>query len=424
MIQDASDFLRALWLPVAVLAAAALLLAPPFAILPEVAAVPAYLVDGAALIGACFAWRFGRSRAVFALIAVALVEVTLTDLADRPPSPDAIGQVLYPAVALLAPLNLALIGCLDERGVLTMSGASRLAVLFLQVVLVAWLVGIAGPGVQRFAADLLHLRLFPAAVDRWTWLTQPALVAFAIAAAVLAIKTWRSRTPLDAGLLGALAGIGLALDSVGGSTAPGLFAFAAVLCLVLAVVQESYRMAFVDELTGLPGRRALSLDIKKLNRHYAVAMVDIDRFKSVNDTFGHAVGDQILKLVGAALRRASGAAHAYRYGGEEFTLLFPGLDAETALAEAEIVRQSVAASPFKFRGPDRPMFGARRRGRKAAKLLNELSVTVSIGVAEQGDGGILPEDVLKAADLALYGAKRAGRNQVMRYRPRRQRTAK
>jgi GGDEF domain-containing protein len=412
MIQDASDLLRVLWLPVAVLAAAALLLAPPLAILPQVAALPAYLVHGAALIGAFFAWRFGRSRAVFALIAVALVEVTLV---DAPPGQDAVGQVLYPAVALLAPLNLALIGCLDERGVATLSGASRLAVL------VAWLVGIAGPGVQRVAADLLHLRLFPAEVDRWTWLTQPALIAFAAAAVVLGIKTWRSRTPLDAGLLGALAGIGLALDGVGGSPAPELFAFAAVLCLVLAVVQESYRMAFVDELTGLPGRRALSLDIKKLNRHYAVAMVDIDRFKSVNDTYGHAIGDQILKLVGAALHRSAGGARAYRYGGEEFTLLFPGLDAEAALAEAERVRQGVAASPFKFRGRDRPMFGARRRGKDAAKPLDELSVTVSIGVAEQGDGGILPEDVLKAADLALYGAKRAGRNQVMRYRPRRQR---
>jgi GGDEF domain-containing protein len=327
--------------------------------------------------------------------------------------------VLYPAVALLAPLNLAVLAWRDERGLFSLPGASRLAVLFLQAVLVAWLAAVAGPEVQAAAAALLHLRVLPASVDLWTWLPQPALIAFVLAAVALAVRVWLVRTPLDAGLLGALVGVGLALAGVGGGAAPALFSLAGVLCLVLAVVQESYRMAFIDELTGLPGRRALDLELRSLAGHYAVAMADLDHFKAVNDTYGHGVGDQILKMAAAVLRQARGA-RAYRYGGEEFTLLFAGLDAETAMERAEAVRLEVEASRFKLRGRDRPMFGRQRRGGPAGKAADEIAVTVSLGVAERGDGGSLPEDVLQAADLALYGAKHSGRNKVMRYRPRRQ----
>ena len=422
MIRKAADLLRVFWLPAAVLAAALLLWAPPLPFLPRAPAMPAYLVHGAALIGGFLGWRFGCSRAVFALVVLVLVALTLDKLVPAAPGGDAMGRVLYPAVALLVPLNLALLGCLPERGLFTLSGASRLALLFLQAVLVTLLAGAAGPELRRDADWLLHLRALPKDLDLWTWLPQPALVVFTAAALVLAFRAGRSGAPLDAGLVGALAGAGLALHGVGAPPAPTLFLLAGVLCLVLAVVQDSYRMAFVDELTELPGRRALDRDMNSLDGDYVVAMLDVDHFKKVNDTYGHAVGDQILKMVAKALRSARGPATAYRYGGEEFTLLYPGLDAEAAMAEAETVRRAVEASRFRLRGRDRVLAGPGRRGLRN-RGAEELAVTISIGLAESGADGATPHDVLKAADRALYGAKRAGRNRIMRARPGRRRKA-
>jgi GGDEF domain-containing protein len=420
MIARATDLLRIFWLPAAVLAAALLLWAPPLAFMPRIAAVPAYLVHGTALIGAFLGWRFGRSRAVLALAVLALLALALDRLLPTAPGNDASGRLLYPAAALLAAVNLAFLGFMPERGLFTLSGLSRLSLLLLQVVLLAWLVVVAGAELRAGADALLHLRALPESLDRWTWLPQPALYAFVAAALVLALRAWRSGAPLDAGLLGALLGAGLALHGVGAPPAPMLFLLAAVLCLVLALVQDSYRMAFVDELTGLPGRRALDRDMNGLDGAYAVAMLDVDHFKRVNDTYGHAVGDQILKMVAQALRRTRGGAGAYRYGGEEFTLLYPGLDAAAAMAAAETVRREVEASRFHPRGRDRALAGPERRGQRGAKP-EALAVTVSIGLAQSGGDGGTPLEVLKAADRALYGAKRAGRNRVMRARPGRRR---
>jgi GGDEF domain-containing protein len=142
-------------------------------------------------------------------------------------------------------------------------------------------------------------------------------------------------------------------------------------------------------------------------------MVDIDFFKRFNDTHGHDIGDQVLKLVAHRLAEAGGDGIAYRYGGEEFTVLFPQRGVEEALPDLERVRAAVQAYRMAVRGEDRPKKaaeGAKLRGARAPD--KTLSVTVSIGVAAPGDGRHTPHQVLKAADEALYRAKKAGRNRV------------
>src|SRR6185436_12678910 len=94
------------------------------------------------------------------------------------------------------------------------------------------------------------------------------------------------------------------------------FMAAAGAVLVGALMQESHRLAFRDELTGLPGRRALDARLRSLPGRYTVAMVDVDHFKKFNDTHGHDIGDQVLKLVGARLAEVGGSGKAFRYGGE------------------------------------------------------------------------------------------------------------
>ena len=145
-------------------------------------------------------------------------------------------------------------------------------------------------------------------------------------------------------------------------------------------------------------------------------MADVDHFKAFNDTHGHDVGDQVLRMVAAQLRRVSGGGHAYRYGGEEFTLVFPGKTAAESMPHLEAVRRAIEAYQMRLRDkPARPrtdQAGLRRRGARGGRNTRPLRVTVSIGVAERGDALRAPEAVIKAADQALYKAKDGGRNQV------------
>ncbi len=209
----------------------------------------------------------------------------------------------------------------------------------------------------------------------------------------------------------ALVGAFLALRGGGSPLSTALYLAAAGLILVVSLIEESYALAYVDELTGLPGRRALNAALLKLGPRYTLAMVDIDHFKKLNDTHGHLVGDQVLRKVAAALARVTGGGHAFRYGGEEFAVIFPGCSVDETLPHLEGLRQSIEDSAFVVRAIDRP----RRKPKKAIRARRPrktLHVTASVGAAAPNGRVATPNQVLEAADSALYRAKRAGRNRV------------
>lgn len=168
-------------------------------------------------------------------------------------------------------------------------------------------------------------------------------------------------------------------------------------------VNHTLALAVTDELTGLYNRRyferhlALMLGkAQELSRDMAVMLIDMDFFKAVNDTHGHDIGDAVLKEFALRLRRnIRGVDLACRFGGEEFVVLMPDTDYRQAQGVAERVRQAVAERPFEA-GAQRP-----------------LTVTVSVGLALNDSTADTPEMVLKRADIALYRAKREGRNRVI-----------
>ncbi|MHC4697331.1 MAG: diguanylate cyclase [Planctomycetota bacterium] len=160
-------------------------------------------------------------------------------------------------------------------------------------------------------------------------------------------------------------------------------------------------MATTDELTGLVNRRAalerLHENWVSADRHdepLACVMLDIDHFKSVNDTFGHAIGDVALKETAEVMRSAARIEeHLSRIGGEEFLLVCPKTSEDGAAMVAERLRRAVQSHTIKA-------------DQKA------LTITVSLGVAERSPDMLSPDDLLIAADRALYAAKRGGRNRV------------
>jgi diguanylate cyclase (GGDEF)-like protein len=139
-------------------------------------------------------------------------------------------------------------------------------------------------------------------------------------------------------------------------------------------------------------------------------MVDVDHFKRFNDRYGHDAGDHVLRLVAARLAQAPGGGTAYRYGGEEFALLFPGKGADDCLPHLEELRETVATSRFTMRRRFRPR--SKPSAPKGRKTREAIVITVSIGVAERNNRQSTPDQVVMAADKALYRAKEAGRNRV------------
>ncbi|MEE8247410.1 MAG: GGDEF domain-containing protein [Alphaproteobacteria bacterium] len=410
------DAWRALWPSLGLLALAAGVALGAAGELFAVPAIPTFLPVAIAAGAALLAIWLGRFNVVLTLAAVAVAFVALDANLPAAPGADAHGRILYPALALLLPLNIALFAVARERGILTPRGLAKAGFLILQIVGVAGLVWAATPELEAAADAWLHARPLPREADLWTHLPQPALLVYPLASIVLLARLWRSGSPLDAGALSGLVATAWALHAVAEPLLRDLLATTALAALALGLVQESHRLAFVDELTGLPGRRALEAALAKAGRRYAVAMVDIDHFKRFNDSHGHDVGDQVLRLVASRLAGVGGGGRAYRYGGEEFTILFPGRSAESCVGLLERCREAVAAAEFRTRGKGRPAkppkAGRPRRKADGAAL----SVTVSMGLAERGADGGQVEAVLKAADQALYRAKRAGRDRLARAR--------
>jgi diguanylate cyclase (GGDEF)-like protein len=181
---------------------------------------------------------------------------------------------------------------------------------------------------------------------------------------------------------------------------------------VVAVLIDSFNMAFRDELSGIPSRRALMQFVQTLGRKYVVVMADIDHFKKFNDTYGHDVGDQVLKLVASQLNKVSGGGRAFRYGGEEFTLVFPRKTINEVIPHVEVLRRNIADYAIALRGQDRPKHPPKKgQSRKVAKP-KTVSVTCSFGVAERSAEINDFTKILKQADVALYAAKKVGRNCV------------
>ena len=185
-----------------------------------------------------------------------------------------------------------------------------------------------------------------------------------------------------------------------------------LLILVLHTVSQVYGMAFIDELTGLPSRKALNDRLRNLGRRYAICMLDVDHFSQVNNKHGHDTGDDVLKAMAKHLSAVTEGGKAYRYGGEEFAIVFPNREADVAADAIDEIRKAVAKYRFTLRKGAREKSdtsGIRDRG-KASKR-NSLKVTFSAGVAVRASGE-KPEEVMKRADELLYQAKEDGRNRV------------
>jgi diguanylate cyclase (GGDEF)-like protein len=164
-----------------------------------------------------------------------------------------------------------------------------------------------------------------------------------------------------------------------------------------------YRLAITDELTQLFTARHFHTRIEECEHHqqkFGLLMLDLDHFKAINDRWGHLAGDEVLRQVGRLIARTIRVVDsAYRYGGEEFAVLLPERDFPAANGVAKRLRQGVESLKIPLEGG------------------GNVAITVSVGIAISPDDGASAQELVAAADAALYDAKRGGRNRVS-YPPR------
>jgi diguanylate cyclase (GGDEF)-like protein len=370
--------------------------------------------------GMLLAWRFHSSRIFFALVVLFLAQEAIA-LGGGHASPGTPGWTAVRAMAVLVPLDFVLIALMQERGFTVAATAPVGLFLFVESVIVAVFCRAAeelplSPGRAHHLASTFALPGY-------------ALPVFAVAVLVLLGRFLLTRKTADSALLWSLSAFFLFLRFTGTTRISTLYLATAACILAVSIIENSYLLAYHDELTTLPSRRAFNDALLRLQNPYSIAVVDIDHFKRFNDTYGHDTGDQVLRLVAMGLSRVTGGGQAYRCGGEEFNILFPGKTTPEVVEHLEQLRAAIEASEFRMRsgdrrqtprGPDRRndrTRGRARKGQAIRELMQDkptapLSVTVSIGVATSAKAETNPEVVLQAADKALYRAKSNGRNRV------------
>jgi diguanylate cyclase (GGDEF)-like protein len=399
-------------------------------LLLQVAPSLAFYYVGVFVAGLLLAWRFNSSRVLFSLLVLLLAHRAVDFFSTNQTaytSPGSVltgpGRMAVALAALLVPLNFIAFAAMRERG-LTIAGiAPRFGLLFLESVVFAVLCRPENSPANSHEPGA-------GAIPLWI------LLSFVAAIVVFVRRFFQTRKPIEPGFVWSLAAVFMWLQFAPVGKVSDAYVATAALILGASLIETSYVLAYHDELTGIRGRRAFNESLLSLDQQYAIAIVDIDHFKKFNDTYGHDVGDQVLCMVAKRLSQVGGDGQAFRCGGEEFAIVFRNTSAREAFDHLDTLRQVIEKSTFQLRGSDRraersaEASSDRRaseadrrkptRKRKAAAspiqspdpVSDRLSVTVSIGVAEPSTRYRQPEQVIQAADQALYRAKHKGRNRV------------
>lgn len=316
------------------------------------------------------------------------------------------GQIFY-LLNLLVPCLIVSYAFLPEQNWRQPLGLAAIALGPVMIILLAQLLAFNGDLFLASAQRALNNSLFSSHLSLIS--TALYLVAFG---SCLGLCIFRQQT-LESSLIGCSLMVYVTFGWIQ-LTHISAFMFTGIgVLLSINLTGSLLNIGYRDELTQIGNRRALRQSAKTLRGNYSVAMVDADYFKKINDQYGHDLGDQALRVIAGLLRKTANGAKAFRYGGEEFCLLFKGKSEQEVIDTLENIRQAIANYDMVIRDkkhrPKAPTQGQKRRG--ASRRNGELRLTVSIGVA-YSDNSVHFDQVLKKADKALYRAKANGRNRV------------
>ena len=357
------------------------------------------------IIGMGLSWVFHHSREFNLFLLFTIIYIALDNYIWTP-GLKVDFKLAYLLLVSLIPINFLLNFLLKERGILNQYGIRRFIILAAQLYFIAWILEHPYAPLK----EILTFTYFKYSVLKLTAISQPILLAIAITGLIILVRLIQTSSILVSGIFSSFIAITTAVHFYQQPQLATLFILLAGLLILISIIINAYSLAYLDELTNLPSRRALVQNISTLGKNYSIAMVDVDHFKKFNDKYGHDIGDQVLKKLASQLRRVRGGK-AFRYGGEEFTVLFPNKNLNEAHLFCNELCKNVENNPFMLRNKNRPKTKQEESKRKQADAI-PLTITISIGLAERSQDLVTAEEVIKQADKALYKAKKNGRNQV------------
>ena len=292
---------------------------------------------------------------------------------------------------LISTLNLALVSQLQERGFFNRFALNRMVFVAMQIL---WCAALAQEWIR-----LPGIHLYLITTQEFSLALLLYALVYVLSLVFLASKWWLKSDTFSGAILVSILLLSLMnllalTDKQLALLHTGIYL---IWCIYLLI--DSHKMAYVDELTQLPGRRALNERLLGLSKGYVIAMLDVDHFKKFNDTYGHDMGDLVLKSVANNMNKVGASGKAFRYGGEEFAIVFSNRKKDDVLSALENVRESIGEELV-------DVYDSKKESYKG------VSVTISIGAALSNPER-LAQDVIKQADLLLYKAKKKGRNCVV-----------
>lgn len=303
-------------------------------------------------------------------------------------------------IYIILPVNITLYAFQNDKGILSLKGKFHIIVILFQYLFILWII------VSKHTNLIKFINSVPLHMGKLAPIPLFIFLLFFISFTLFIVRIALHGLSKDRLLFGVLISIFMGLFYKNTDISVPVFFSAAGIILLICSLYETYFLAYIDELTGLPSRRALKEKMMKLGGKYSIAMMDIDYFKRFNDSYGHDSGDEVLKFIGKSLKQMPGEGKPYRYGGEEFTVIFPGKSSSEAMHYLEKLRESISKSRIPI---------TKGSGKStASRSIKKVSITISGGVAERNEKHPAPIDVLKAADAALYRAKEKGRNCISR----------
>ncbi len=352
--------------------------------------------------------HFNHSRYSFLLLFIAIAGLSQTQFKGLLPTTE---NLLF--VCLF--LNSFIFSFLKDRSLMSIHGAFRCGFLLIQ----AFAIWNYSPKVPAWFLDWLNSDLWslPTSLLIYRQLPDGIVVFTLILSLILMVLSIARNSSIYATFFGCQLGLfGISSGYPDNALVPFLVTSCSLM-VILAILIDSHDMAYRDELTRLPSRRALNQTLLSLGRRYTIAMLDIDHFKKFNDKHGHNIGDEVLKMVASKIAHISGGGKPYRYGGEEFTIVFPRKSKQQVVVHLESLRGVIEAYKMVIRENNRKFDKTADKQNRVHRSKNDpkyksLSVTISIGFAERSAIYKDPEEVIKAADQALYRAKDRGRNCV------------
>ncbi len=354
---------------------------------------------------------FNRHRT--SLIAISLA-ITYAILHSAFTSPEFVTENLLTLsiASILLPLNLAFISSIRDQQILSTPAFIACTIILIQVVTCYWLI----KNQPSILVDWLFLESqFSSTSSPNNGLPIVGILTYTAGILWLAKQVLQKDSVFEIAFIGSLIASSFALQTNTDQLASSAYMLLAGLILIWGIAHNSYLIAYIDELTKLPGRRAMNEEMARLRGNYAIAMLDIDHFKKFNDSYGHEVGDQVLRMVAGKVSKVHGGGKPFRYGGEEFTILFPGKDSKAAFPFLSNLREAIDSTRMVLRNHNRPKTKPDNSPARKAPW-QEVHVTISIGVASNTDDKLTSmTEVLKAADEALYHSKAKGRNRISQH---------